>query len=186
MKKLFIVGVIGIGIILGGCSNTTQDKNKTIESSNTQEENETIEYLNAGDIFTVTDDRGTYEFKVNEAKYLGAHEGDELKQKRLQITWEINNISFKGEILDENNNVIENDIVMIEQDVLKVKDDEGYVLSTMSEGWEGDWVNDYKNVKIGEKMIKKHTWILNKEDSEYVTVGFERMKNQEFKININR
>lgn len=182
MKKLLIAGVLGIGIVFSGCS-TTQDVNKTLESNDKQEK---IEYLNAGDTFTATDDRGTYEFKVKEANYLGAHQGDEQKQLRVQVVWEINNISFKGEIRDENDNVIESDVVVIEKDDIKVKDDEGYVLSTMDTGWEGDMINDYKNVKIGEKMIKKYTWMLNKEDSEYVTVGYDRMKNKEFKVKINR
>lgn len=52
----------------------------------------------------------------------------------------------------------------------------------MNVNWDGDIENNYKNVKIGDKIIKKCTWKLNKEDSKYLIVNYDRMENSTFKL----
>ena len=187
MKKLLIIGLLLTSTTMFGCgstSTTTTSSNSDVETS--ESKNEKV-YLNAGDVYTATDERGTYEFKVTEAKFLGVHDGDNQQNLRLQVTWEINNISFAGKSTDESGNELKDVVAVYPQD-LKVKDDNNYVLDNMNSGWEGDWINSYKPVKVGEKMIQKYTWILNDENAEYVTVSYPRMQeeNIEFKINIDR
>lgn len=180
MKKLFMFIMLGTSLFLFGCGANTNTKNSN--SINNSSEKKT---LSAGESFKVVDTLGEYEFNVIEANYLGLHDSDDTNNLRLQVVWEINNISFKGEGQNDNGE-FEKNIVSIEADDLKVKDDNGYVLDTMTMGWEGDMINSHKNVKIGDKMIKKYTWRLNNKNTKFITINFSRMENSEFKININR
>ena len=166
MKKI----AIGLSIILGmtftGCNNTTTElksENESIESS--QVENESSkEYLSA----------------------LGPHDGDSNKFERVQVAWEVNNISFNGWEEDASGNKIEEGFCQVPAQALKVKDDNNYILDEMSTGWDGDFSNEDKKVYVGEKIIQKYTWILNDKDTENLYVSFSRMGNKEYKIKINR
>lgn len=188
MKKI----AIGLSIILGmtftGCNNTTTElksKNESIESS--QVENESSkEYLSAGDVFLVESELGDYEFKIIEATYLGPHDGDSNKFERVQVAWEVNNISFNGWEEDASGNKIEEGFCQVPAQALKVKDDNNYILDEMSTGWDGDFSNEDKKVYVGEKIIQKYTWILNDKDTENLYVSFSRMGNKEYKIKINK
>lgn len=180
MKKILIASLIGVSMILSGCG-----ESKPNSLSNKIETKQEAKELKVGDTFTAKNEQGTYEVKVLSAKYLGQHHGDDEKRERVQVTWEINNIDFKGEAQSLTGET-ENDNVSLEGQDLKVKDNDGYVLDLMNVGWDGDIENDYKNVKIGDKMIKKSTWKLNKEDSEYLIINYNRMGNSTFKVGIDR
>lgn len=195
IKKILCMFIIGIVIFDVGCAKerteTKNDVQKIEENTDTQnaednitEENTESEYLNEGDTFTVDSEIGSYEFTVLEANYLGIHEGD--TNERVQIVWEINNISFNGYEEDASGNKIDEGFCRVPFSVLKVKDDNDYILDYMSTGWDGDFSNTDTNVYIGEKAIQKATWSLNSKDTEYVYVSFSRMDDKEFKIKINK
>lgn len=209
MKRLFIAMLLGISFVFVGCTNTNEIKGDNTDTVVSEQGKETIDnaqetkksedktneddpvvnekkYIENGEAFVAKDERGTYELKIIDAIYLGAHSGDSGGNLRLQLVWDVNNISFNGQAQDFNGNIIEEGIVGITPESLKVKDDNGYILSMMSSGWEGDWANQDIAVKIGEKAIQKFTWVLNSEDSEYVYVSYPRMENIEFKVKINK
>ena len=185
MKKILVIGLLSSLLLLMGCNTPTQKiDSKTDSKTKIEEPKPEKEYLQVGEVFVATDDRGTYEIKVTEAKYLGIHEADEQKQQRVQVTWEVNNLSFKGFTII--NDIQIDNVVAFDSSSLKIKDPNDYILDEMSTGWDGDWMNHYKTVGIGEKIIHKHTWILNDENTEYVTVSYDRMLDKEFKIKIDR
>ena len=69
MKKLLIIGLLLTSTTMFGCgstSTTTTSSNSDVETSESKKEKV---YLNEGDVYTATDERGTYEFKVTEAKF---------------------------------------------------------------------------------------------------------------------
>ncbi|WP_195989705.1 hypothetical protein [Clostridium sp. D53t1_180928_C8] len=214
MKKLALSLSIILGISFVGCTSNTaelkskiedlesqvvslQDEIKTkdeligiLQADNKNDEEikseSSKEYLSAGEVFNVKSELGDYEFKIVEAKYLGPHEGDSNNFERVQVVWEVNNISFNGWEEDGDGNKVDEGFCQVPAQVLRVKDDENYVLDQMSSGWEGDFSNFDKKVYIGEKIIQKYTWILNDKDTENLYISFSRMEDKEYKIKINR
>lgn len=195
MKKIILSLAFVLLITLVSCGNNVSSE-KEVKNNDSENEiaslegkkdvQETYEYLSAGDIFYVKSELGDYEFKIIEAKYLGPHDGDDNKFERVQITWEVNNISFNGWEEDASGNKIEEGFCQVPAQALKVKDDNNYILDEMMTGWEGDFSNYDKKVYIGEKIIQKYTWILNDKDTENLYISFSRMENEEYKIKINR
>lgn len=191
MKKICILLVV-FSLMLVSCNNKDNTENSQIDKNVQEESNEVVSktaeeenYLESGQVFVAENDKGTYEFKVLEANYLGVHDGDVNKNERVQVVWEVSNIDFKGSIQNLDGSLIEN-VVSIDSSAIKVKDDNQYILNTMTSGWDGDWSNEWIAIKPGEKAIQKFTWILNDKDTEYIYASYPRMENQEYKIKVNR
>lgn len=164
-------------------SNLEEDKTTEKGIDNGEE---VKEYLSSGDIFHVESEIGNYDFKIIEAKYLGPHDGDSNSFERVQVTWEVNNISFNGWEEDDSGNKLDEGFCQVPAQALRVKDDNNYILDEMLSGWEGDFSNFDKKVYIGEKIIQKYTWILNDKDTENLYISFSRMGDEEYKIKITR
>lgn len=171
VKKLcsiMLSGVIGLSLI--GCGSKVDELPKVQEK----------EFYEVGEMVELKNDTGTYKFSVLGAKILPA---TEARKKVLQISYTFENIDFNG--VANINGVDIKGIVNVDQSALKVKDENGYILSPMNSAWGDDWKSS-KPAAFGEKCIAKYTFILEEDSKiENTFVSFSRL-DKEFKVTVEQ
>ncbi len=119
----------------------------------------------ANEKINVSTENGGYVFSVIEAKILPPFRN--AREAVYQVTYQYENIDFGKN--DEK--------LLIEGRDLKIKDDQGFVLSAMSSAWDGDW-SDGKELVRGEKCLSKMTYVIVNEESKYLDITFDHLENQ--------
>ncbi|WP_143318440.1 hypothetical protein [Clostridium sp. HBUAS56017] len=193
-KKLLLITISMLVLLFVGCNDTkdaktnedtmseqassetteTNDSTK-VEQSNTNEDN----YYKAGESVDLTDNRGTYKFKVISAQLLPKNKN---RDKVVQVTYEYENVNFTG--YTHHNGTDVKDIVIIDSSALKVKDSNKNILHLMSSAWEGEW-QEAIPAKAGEKCTAKYTFSIDTDNNDYVYVSFPRLE-KDFKVELKR
>lgn len=115
-------------------------------------------FYDSNELAYVETEWGNYFFGVTKATVLPE---TFLRGAVYQITWECQNESFKtstGSVLGIGGND------------LTVSDSNGYIVSPMQAGYEGDWMNYDTTVAPGKKCISSFTYVINDPSCEYLDV----------------
>lgn len=177
-KKICLLLSFIVVFALVGCGSSDKEKNNkkeqvkkednVVNDSGTNEDK--IKELGANEWFTANTDKGSYKFTVREVNYLAA---TEYREAVIQLVYEYENIDFKS---SGNINGIEyKDINYLPSELIKVVDNQGYVLSQYGTYWEGEY-QEAIPIKAGEKCIVKTTYRLNSTDINSIKVSFDRLE----------
>ena len=132
------------------------------ESISNQEEKYTL-YEN-GELAQINDPNGIFKFGVTEANIL---KENGWRDAVYQITWVVENESYRSSLGTGTTN-----------DKFRVVDSDGYIVDSMGEGGEGEWVNwlEEDQPRPGEKCKSKFTYVINNPECSYLDVSLDKYK----------
>lgn len=119
------------------------------------------DFYENGELAYVDTEWGNYYFGVTKATILPKNEN---RDAVYQITWECQNESFRTS---------SGDVLRINEYALTVTDSNGYRVSPMLTGWDGEWENSYASVAPGKKCATTHTFKINDPSCEYLDVSLD-------------